>query len=56
MEHEEAVGYVQERVWGMIYMHWCFWIPVHTANFYFVPFRHRVLPAQVALLGWSSFM
>ena len=54
--HEQAIDHVQLRLYPMLLNHWAFWIPFHTLNFWLVPFRHRVLPAQAALFFWSGFM
>ena len=56
MSHEDAVANVRARLVPMLQLHWAFWVPFHTLNFWLVPFRHRVLPAQVALFGWSAFL
>ena len=56
MSHDEACQNVADRLLPMVVTHWSFWVPFHTLNFYLVPFRHRVLPAQVALFGWSAFL
>ena len=56
MGHDEALQHVRDRLLPMMQLHWCFWVPFHTLNFWLVPIRHRLLPTQAALLGWSSFM
>ena len=56
MSHAEACQNVADRLLPMVVTHWSFWVPFHTLNFYLVPFRHRVLPAQAALFGWSAFL
>ena len=47
MDHQTASQYVKDRLWPMLTVHWCFWIPCHTLNFWKTPVRHRLLPAQV---------
>lgn len=56
LDHEEACAHVKQRLWPMLTKHWSFWVPFHTFNFWLVPYRHRLLPAQLALFGWSAFM
>ena len=56
MNHDDALQHVRARLGPMLQLHWSFWVPFHTINFWLVPFRHRLLPAQAALFGWSSFM
>jgi hypothetical protein len=56
MSHEDAMQNVSQRLWPMLCAHWSFWVPFHTLNFWLVPFRHRIVPAQIALFGWSAFM
>jgi hypothetical protein len=56
LSHSDAIANVEARLGPMLQRHWSFWVPFHTINFWLVPFRHRLLPAQGALFGWSAFM
>ena len=56
LDHTSSCLLIKDNLMDMLVKHWSFWIPFHCFNFYFIPFQHRIIPPQVALLGWSAFM
>lgn len=45
-----------ELLFPTMLKHWRVWPAVHTFNFYFVPFQHRVLIQNICLVGWSGYL
>ena len=52
MSHDAAVQNVHDRLLPMLALHWSFWVPFHTLNFWKVPFRHRLVSLARDLV-WS---
>jgi len=46
----------REMLWLTMLQHWRVWIPVHSCNFYFTPFHHRVLVQNNMLVFWSGYL
>lgn len=45
-----------DMLWSTMLQHWKVWVPVHSCNFYFVPFHHRVMVQNTVLTFWSGYL